>query len=63
MTSKVTKKQRKLRDGMNHATAEAFKQGYTPVRIMNVNEGQPLLPRYMKMNKGVPYVNPKNFGA
>lgn len=59
---KVTKKQRKLRDGMNHATLQAFNQGYQPPKIVNVNEGQPLLPRYMKVAKGVPYVNPLNFG-
>ena len=58
---KETKKQRKLRKGMNAATRSAYEEGYRPPKFMNVNP--PNMPaNFVKVDKGVPYVNPSNFG-
>ena len=59
----MTKKQRKLRDGMNAITKAAYEKGHTPPLYVNRNEGKALLPEYIKVGKGVPYVNPLNFGV
>lgn len=51
---KITKRMKKKANGMNHATEKAFKAGArNPVFQMQFP--------FMKMTKGVPYVNVNNF--
>lgn len=57
---KLTKKMRKLRDGMNKATQEAFKEGHKPPQYFNITQ-PPMQPHFIKVGKGVPYVNPLNY--
>lgn len=58
---KLTKKQRKRINGMNAATALAFKEGHKPPLYRNTSPvGQPVV--FEKVALGVPYVNPENFG-
>lgn len=58
---KETKKQRKLSKGMNSATLEAYTKGYKSPVYKNISP--PNQPEVLaKVAKGVPYVNPKNFG-
>lgn len=59
---KETKKQLKLRKGMNAATAHAFKKGHSAPLYTNIAKpNEPEL--FAKVKKGVPYVNPNNFGV
>lgn len=58
---KETKKQRKLRQGMNYATLKAFGAGHKPPVYKNIaGFGEPSL--FVKVKHGVPHVNPVNFG-
>lgn len=58
---KETKRQRKLRKGMNSATLEAYTKGHKPPVYKNITPpNQPEV--FAKVGKGVPYVNPKKFG-
>lgn len=60
---KETKRQRKLRVGMNYATRLAFRKGFKPPEFYDIG-ALPLQPsHFVKIDKGVPYVNPKNFGV
>jgi hypothetical protein len=59
---KETKKQRKLRKGMNSAAAHEFNKGHSAPIYANISKpNQPEL--FAKVKKVVPYVNPNNFGA
>ena len=61
MAKKITKKQRKLEQGMNHVTAQNHKEGYSaPIYRNMAGAGQ--IPDFVKVREGVPYVNPENFG-
>lgn len=58
---KVTKKQRKLNKGMNFATLQAYSRGHQAPKYRNfADAGQ--LPMFRKVQVGVPFVNPNNFG-
>ena len=62
---KVTKKARKLKNGMNAITKLNFKAGFKlPIYSGKEGhmEGGKLLPAYSKIRRGTPYVNPNNFG-
>lgn len=58
---KETKRQRKLRKGMNAATLEAYTKGHKPPAYKNI-AGPNQLETFVKVQKGIPFVNPANFG-
>jgi hypothetical protein len=62
--SKETKKQRKVRVGMNAITKINFKVGFAPPRFAGkdgfMKDGK-LMPAFSKIIHGTPYVNPLNF--
>lgn len=58
---KETKKQRRMRKGMNAAAFGAYAKGHkTPVYKNIAPPNQ--LEVFVKVQKGVPFVNPANFG-
>jgi hypothetical protein len=61
---KETKKQRKVRAGMNAITKINFKLGFAPPRFAGkygfMKDGK-LMPAFSKILHGTPYVNPLNF--
>jgi hypothetical protein len=61
---KETKKQRKVRVGMNAITKIHAARGFEPPRFAGkdgfLNNGK-LMPAYSKLLNGTPYVNPQNF--
>lgn len=60
----LTKRQRKLANGMNAVTQQWFEDGHKTPQYVNINSGHPdKLPHYVKVAKGTPYVNIKNFGG
>jgi len=56
----MTKRQLKKIKGMNDATKFALQSGHKPPVYVNLAKPNEL-PRYAKVAKGVPYVNPNNF--
>lgn len=61
---KITKKQRKAKNGMNAITQQNFKSGFCPPRYAGMEgaivDGK-MMPAHSKIARGTPYVNPKNF--
>jgi hypothetical protein len=61
---KETKKQRKVRAGMNAITKINFKVGFAAPRFAGkhgfMKDGK-LIPAFSKIMRGTPYVNPLNF--
>ena len=61
---KVTKRQRKLKNGMNAITKLNLKIGFKRSLYCGSDgymQGGKLLPAFSKIRNGTPYVNPSNF--